>query len=88
MDPDGAPDGCPPQIDPSSSFRLDVKCASYPANLDYGVLEMAEQEHELWMDYSGAYNLDKFREDMSTLMIWGTSHAIDLWAVDSNCDAK
>ncbi|KAJ1255469.1 hypothetical protein BS78_K214700 [Paspalum vaginatum] len=49
---------------------------------------MAEQEHELWINCSGAYNLDKFREDMSALIIWGTSQAIDVWVVDSDSDAK
>jgi hypothetical protein len=31
-------------------FRLFVKCANYVADGEYGLVEMAEQEHELWLD--------------------------------------
>jgi hypothetical protein len=42
-----------------NAFRL-VKSDSYVANLDCGNHEMAEQEHEIWVDGS-VYSLDKFK---------------------------
>ncbi|KAJ1261025.1 hypothetical protein BS78_10G276500 [Paspalum vaginatum] len=82
------PDGCPPRIDPGNAFRLVVNCGSYSANLDYGVLEMSDQEHDLWINCNNGYNLDKFTDDMATLMIWGSSQTIAVWAVDTDSDAK
>ncbi|KAJ1295614.1 hypothetical protein BS78_01G236500 [Paspalum vaginatum] len=87
MDPQG-PDGCPPWIDPGNAFRLVVNCGSYSANLDYGVLEMGDQEHELWINRNNGYNLGKFTYDIATLMIRGSSETIVVWAVDTDSDAK
>jgi len=38
------------RIDPGSAFRLVVKVAKYVANGEYGLVEMAEQQHDLWFD--------------------------------------
>jgi len=76
------------RIDPGKSFRLVINCGRFVANLDYGMLEMAEQEHELWIDGTIGYNLDKFIQDMSALMIWGTSQTPNVWSVDVDSAAK
>ncbi|CAN6233889.1 unnamed protein product [Urochloa humidicola] len=67
------PSDCPPWIDPGNAFRLVVNCDHYKASTDYGVLVMEEQRHEIWVDLSKGYNLDKFVEDMAAKTIWGRS---------------
>jgi hypothetical protein len=76
------------RIDPGNAFRLVVNCGSYSANLDYGVVQMSDKKHELWINCNSGYNLDKFTDDMATLMIWGRSQALSVWAVDTDSDAK
>ncbi|KAJ1265238.1 hypothetical protein BS78_08G063800, partial [Paspalum vaginatum] len=81
-------DGCPPWIDPGSGFRLVVNCGSYTASLDYGMLDISEQQHELWFDRCSQYDLDKFVDDMATLMIWGRCQTLVVWAVDVDSAAE
>ena len=38
------------QINPGNAFRLVVKVSNYVVDGEYGLVEMAEQEHELWLD--------------------------------------
>ncbi|CAN6362348.1 unnamed protein product [Urochloa humidicola] len=78
---------CPPWIDPGNAFRLVVNCEKYKASLDYGIIEMDEQKHEIWLDISSGYNLDKFVEDMATKTIWGRSQTLAIWAVDTDSAA-
>ena len=59
------------RIDPGNAFRLVVKVSNYVVNREYGLVEMAEQEHELWLDRTEQYTLEKFHNDMSTKIIWG-----------------
>ena len=53
------------RIDPGSAFRLVVKVAKYVANGEYGLVEMAEQRHELWFDRNSEYTLALFYEDLA-----------------------
>lgn len=57
-------------------------CGKYKANLDYGNIEMDEQNHDVWFDVRMGYNLDKFVGDMASKIIWGRSQTIAVWAVD------
>ena len=42
---------CPDaRIDPGNAFRLIVKVAKFVADGEYGLVEMAEQQHEIWVD--------------------------------------
>ncbi|CAL5046029.1 unnamed protein product [Urochloa decumbens] len=82
------PSDCPPWIDPGNAFRLVVNCDKYKASLDYGILEMDEQRHEIWVDISSGYNLDKFLEDMAAKTIWGRSQTLAVWATDTDSAAK
>ncbi|CAL5036095.1 unnamed protein product [Urochloa decumbens] len=75
---------CPPSIDPGNAFRVVVKCEKYSANLDYGVVPMCEQEHEIWFDRRSAYSLDKFINDMAAKIIWGRGQTLLVWGVDSD----
>ncbi|CAO2043102.1 unnamed protein product [Urochloa humidicola] len=79
---------CPPWIDPGNAFRLVVKCEKYKANLEYGMLDMDEQEHVVWLDRCSGYNLDKFLTDMSSKIIWGPSQTLAVWAVDTDSAAE
>jgi anthranilate/para-aminobenzoate synthase component II len=38
------------RIQPSNAFRVVIKVAKYIANVEYGLVEMTKQEHELWLD--------------------------------------
>ena len=40
------------RIEPGSAFRLVLKIAKYTADVEYGLVEMVDQEHELWLDRS------------------------------------
>jgi len=71
------------RIDPGNAFRLVVKVSNYVADGEYGVVEMAEQEHELWLDRTGQYTLEKFHNDMSTKIIWGPSQTLSVWVLDN-----
>ena len=53
------------RIDPGSAFRLVVKVTKYVANGEYGLVEMAEQRHELWFDRNSEYTLALFYEDLA-----------------------
>jgi hypothetical protein len=57
------------RIDPSNAFRLVVKVSKYVANGEYGLVEMAKQEHELWLDRSEQYSLAKFHDEMASKII-------------------
>jgi hypothetical protein len=48
---------------------------------------MDEQKHEIWIDISSGYNLDKFVEDMATKTIWGRSQTLAVWAIDTDSAA-
>ena len=38
------------KIDPGNAFRLVVKVSKFVADGEYGLVEMADQEHEIWFD--------------------------------------
>ena len=76
------------RIDPGYAFRLIVKSKKYKANLDYGIMEKPKQQHEMWVDTSSGYNLDKFIEDVASKIIWGNSQTLSVWAVDSDSAAE
>ncbi|CAO2184982.1 unnamed protein product [Urochloa humidicola] len=79
---------CPPWIDPGNAFRIVVKCEKYKAITEYGVLDMAEQIHDVWVDRCSGYNLDNFLTDMASKIIWGPSQTLSLWSVDTDSAAK
>jgi hypothetical protein len=35
------------RIDPGNAFRVVLKVAKYTANVEYGLVEMVDQEHKL-----------------------------------------
>jgi hypothetical protein len=72
------------RIDPGSVFRLVVHVDSYDAEDDYGVVNMEEQQHDLWFDRNNQYSLAKFHEDLSTKMYWGPSQTLAVWVVDND----
>jgi hypothetical protein len=60
------------RIDPGSAFRLLVKIAKYVADADrYGLVEIPEQEHELWLGTNSEYSIARFHEELATKMFWG-----------------
>lgn len=59
------------RIDPDNIFRLVVKVAKYVADREYGLVEMAGQEHNLWLDRTWQYTLDRFHDEMATQIFWG-----------------
>ena len=59
------------RIDPGNAFRLVVKVAKFVADGEYGLVEMADQQHNIWLDRTMDYTLSKFHDDMATKIIWG-----------------
>jgi len=57
------------RIDPGNAFRLDLKVAKYTADVEYTLVEMAEQEHVLWLDRTNEYSLAQFYDDVATKII-------------------
>ena len=76
------------RIDPGNAFRLVVKVGKFVADREYGLVEMAEQEHEIWFDRIVDYTLSKFHDDMATKIIWGPSQTLSVWAVDNDSDSE
>jgi hypothetical protein len=73
------------RVKPSNAFRLVLKVAKYTAVFgDDGLVEMSDQEHELWLDRSVGYSLALFHEDMATKIIWGPSQTLSIWVLDSD----
>ena len=52
------------KIQPGNAFRVVIKVAKYTADVEYGLVEMIEQEHEFWLDRSIGYSLALF------MMMW------------------
>jgi hypothetical protein len=76
------------RIDPGNTFRLVVKVCKYVADGEYRLVEMAEQEHELWLDRSEQYSLAKFVDEMASKIIWRPSQTLAVWVVDTDSDSK
>ena len=76
------------RIDSGNAFRLVVKVGKFVADGEYGLVEMAEQEHEIWFDRIVDHTLSKFHDDMATKIIWGPSQTLSVWAVDSISDSE
>ena len=72
------------KIDPSNTFRLVVKVLKFVVDGEYGLIEMADQEHELWLDRNLQYSLEKFYEEMATKIIWGPSQTLAVWVLDTD----
>jgi hypothetical protein len=63
-------------------FRVVLKVAKYTADVKYGgLVEMAEQEHELWLYRSIGYSLAQFCDDVATKIIWGLSQQFEFWTL-------
>lgn len=76
------------RIDPDNSFRLDVNVRKYVGDGEYGLVEMADQQHDVWIDRNWQYTLSNFNESMATKIIWGPSQALSVWVVDSNSGSE
>ena len=76
------------RIDPGNAFRLVVKVGKYVADGEYGLVEMVEQEHELWLDRTRQYILEKFYDEMATKIIWGPSQTLSVWVVDTDSGSE
>ena len=61
------------RIDPGSAFRIVVKVAPYVADGEYGLVDMAEQHHDIWFDMNSPYSLAQFNEDLASKIIRGPS---------------
>ena len=53
------------RIDPGNAFRLVVMVSPYVANGEYGLVEMAEQHHDIWFDINSPYSLDQFTDELA-----------------------
>ena len=47
-------------------FRIIVKVAKFMVDGEYGLVEMAEQQHDLWFDRNCQYYMAQFHEDLAT----------------------
>ena len=41
-------------------FRLVIKVAKFMADGEYGLVEMAKQQHDLWLDRNCQYSMAQF----------------------------
>jgi hypothetical protein len=48
------------RINPGNAFRLVLKVAKYTTDVESCLVEMADQEHELWLDRSIGYSFLHF----------------------------
>ena len=51
-------------------------------------MDIEEQKTDLWIDGSTGYNLDKFVEDMASIIIWVSSQQIVVWGVDQESETE
>uniref|UniRef100_A0A0E0LKI9 Transposase MuDR plant domain-containing protein n=1 Tax=Oryza punctata TaxID=4537 RepID=A0A0E0LKI9_ORYPU len=72
----------PSWIGPGNAFRLIVRVAKYVANLEYGMLQMSDQEYDWWADSSSGYSLDQFHDELASKVIWERSQEIVVWGLD------
>jgi hypothetical protein len=75
------------RIDPGNTFRLDVKVFKYVAVDDYGVANMDEQGHQILLDRTVQYGIEKFLDDMATKIIWGRLQTLEIWVVDADSES-
>ena len=76
------------RIDPGNAFRLVVKVSPYVANGEYGLVEMAEQHHDIWFDINSPYSLDQFTEELASKIMWGPSQTLSIWVLDQDTGSK
>ena len=76
------------RIDPGNTFRLVVKVGKFVADGEYGLVEMADKEHEIWLDRTVQYSLGRFYDDMATKIILGSSQTLSVWAIDNGSDSE
>ena len=67
------------RIDPGNTFRIHVSVAKYTANVDYGSVEMDDQEHDVWIDLTSHCSLSKFVNEMAGKIIWGSGQQLVVW---------
>ena len=72
------------RIDPGSAFRTVVKVAPYVADGEYGLVDMAEQHHDIWFDMNSPYSLAQFNEDLASKIIRGPSQTPSVWVLDQD----
>ena len=76
------------RIDPGNAFRLVVKVAKFVADGEYGLVDMAEQQHDLWLDRNCKYSLAQFHDELATKIIWGPSQTLALWVLDQDTGSE
>jgi hypothetical protein len=74
------------RIEPWNAFRLVICCSKYTANLEHGMVEKDEQRHVLWFDVNHTYNLDKFVDDIASIIIWGSTQTLAVWEVQNDVE--
>ena len=52
------------------------------ADGEYGLVEMVEKQHDLWLDRNCQYSMAQFQEDLATKIIWGPSQTLAVWVLD------
>ena len=58
------------------------------ADDEYGLVEMAEQQHDLWLDRNCQYSMAQFQEDLATKIIWGPTQTLAVWVVDQDTGSE
>jgi hypothetical protein len=51
------------------------------------MVDMAEQDHELWLDRTPGYTLVVFYDDMTSNIIWGRSQTLSIWVMGSDTES-
>jgi hypothetical protein len=54
----------------------------------YGLVEIPEQEHELWLDTNSKYSIARFHEELATKIFWGPSQTISAWVLDQDTGSE
>jgi hypothetical protein len=68
------------RIDHGNAFRIHISVAKYTTNVDYGAIEMDDQE--LWIDLTSHCSLSKFVDEMARKIIWGSGQQLIVWGLD------
>jgi hypothetical protein len=50
------------------------------------MVEKDEQRHVLWFDVNHTYNLDKFVDDIASIIIWGSTQTLAVWEVQNDVE--
>jgi hypothetical protein len=71
-----------------SILAVVVKVAKYVADGESGLVDIAEQQYDLWLDRNSQYSLAQLQDDLATKIIWGPSQTLAVWVLDQDTGSE